>query len=74
MLSICYNMVNRYGARVTFKEIEHQLQGNIFRHFLIIALCKTFIELRCFFNPLKTIYSQNLSNDPSIQIICMPII
>ena len=40
-------MVDRYGAHVTFQDGEHKLKKN--------HTSSTVIELRCFFNPLKTI-------------------
>ena len=65
-------MVNHCEGHKISQNIEHQLQESILYHYLkrsFFLKKKTFIKLRCMFNPIKTIYWQLLRHGPSIQII-----
>ena len=66
-------MVSHYEVHVVFQHIEHQLQKNIFHHFLHIIFYELFIKLRSIIDPFKFIYWELLQHLLNIWIIYIPI-
>ena len=67
--SFMQKRLNPFEGYVIFLDTEDQLQ-KIF----IIDFNEIFIELRCFFNPLKIIYKWLLCHCPSIQFFYVPML